>query len=58
MIENLKSRLSAKKYNLCTEQLDLKRNYFISDYWIYKDVIYFGHPLGIFFKSNINKFKL
>jgi hypothetical protein len=56
MIENLKARFKAVKYNIWTEQIDPKRkaDSFISGDWYYNGKLYYGHPLFIFFLSSQN----
>ena len=56
MIENIKARLYAKKFNVWTEKIDTKRkadSFFGGDYY-YNGTIYYGHPLFVFFESNHN----
>lgn len=58
MIKNIKARLTAKKFNVWTQEVDPKRkpDAFMNGNWIADDgFIYYGHPLGIFFKSNHNE---
>jgi hypothetical protein len=54
MIENIKARFAAKKFNIWTEEIDPERksNTFISGYWLVGDEVWYGHPLYIFFKSS------
>jgi hypothetical protein len=56
MIENLKARFAAKKFNIYTEKIDEKRkpDSFISGDWYANGRLYYGHPLLIFFESNQN----
>jgi len=56
MIENLKARFKAQKYNIWTEQIDPKRkeDSWISGYWYANGKLYYGHPLLIFFESSQN----
>jgi hypothetical protein len=56
MIENLKARLKAQKFNIWTEQIDPKRkpDSLISGDWHANGKLYYGHPLFIFFESNQN----
>lgn len=56
MIENLKARLKAQKYNIWTEQIDPKRkaDTWLSGDWYAKGKLYYGHPLFIFFLSSQN----
>jgi hypothetical protein len=56
MIDNLKVRFAAQKYNIWTEQIDKKRK---ADIWFYGDwyangKLYYGHPLLIFFETGHN----
>jgi len=57
MIENIKIRLAAKKFNFITDKIDSKRkaDSFLGGYWISKGNIYFGHPLLVFFISCANQ---
>jgi hypothetical protein len=59
LIENIKARVYAKKFNIWTEEIDPKRkpDTFISGDWIYKGQVWYGHPLLIFFKSAQKLFK-
>lgn len=59
LIENIKARIYAKKFNIWTEEIDPKRkpDAFISGDWIYNGVVWYGHPLFIFFKSSQKLFK-
>jgi hypothetical protein len=56
MIENLKARIKAKKYNIWTEKIDPKRksDSFLSGDWYANGKLYYGHPLFIFFSSAQN----
>lgn len=56
MIEHIKARLFAKKFNIYTKKIDWERpsNGIMSGYWIYNNTIYFGHPLWVFFYSSQN----
>jgi hypothetical protein len=56
MIENIKARFTAVKYNIWTEQIDLKRksDSFLSGDWYANGKLYYGHPLFIFFESSQN----
>jgi len=56
MIENLKARIKAKKYNIWTEEIDpkRKRDSFLSGDWYANGKLYYGHPLLIFFVSAQN----
>ena len=53
MIENIKARFNAKKYNIWTQELDPKReaDTFLSGDWYANGKLYYGHPLFIFFES-------
>ena len=56
MIESLKARLKAQKFNIWTEQIDPKRKpdiWIIGD-WYVNGKLYYGHPLFIFFESSQN----
>jgi hypothetical protein len=56
MIDNLKARFAAQKFNVWTEQIDDKRkadNYF-SGYFYANGKLYYGHPLFVFFESASN----
>lgn len=48
MIQNIKARLGAKRFNVWTEREDADSK---GPFWIYDNQIYVGHPLFIFFKS-------
>lgn len=48
MIQNIKARLGAKRFNIWTEREDPNCK---SSFWIYNNQIYVGHPLFIFFKT-------
>jgi hypothetical protein len=48
MIENIKARFKAKRFNIWTEEIDLKNR---EGYFIYKRNVYFGNRFGIFFRS-------
>ena len=48
MIENIKARFKAKRFNIWTEEIDLKNR---EGYFIYKGNVYFGNRFGIFFRS-------
>jgi hypothetical protein len=52
MLENIKARLFAKRFNIWTEREDPNSK---EGYWVYKNNIYMGHPLLIFFKSSQNQ---
>ena len=57
IITNINARFSAKKYNISERKLDpfRKADSFMSGDWQAADgYLYYGHPLGIFFKSNNN----
>lgn len=60
MIKNIKARLTAKKFNVWTGKIDPKRkaDNFLAGDWIAKDgLLYYGHPLFIFFKSCHNSWR-
>ena len=48
MIENIKARFKAKRFNIWTEQIDLKNR---EGYFIYNGNVYFANRFGIFFRS-------
>ena len=48
MIENIKARLKAKRFNIWTEEIDSKNR---EGYFIYKGNVYFGNRFGVFFRS-------
>ncbi len=48
MIENIKARLYAKRFNIWTEKVDPSNR---EGYFIYKDKIYFGNRWFVFFES-------
>jgi hypothetical protein len=56
MIENIKARFAAKKFNIWTEEIDPKRksDTFMSGDWYANGKLYYGHPIFIFFESNQN----
>jgi hypothetical protein len=54
MIENIKARLFAKRYNIWKEEIDSTHK---EGYYIYNDVIYFGNRLGVFFISGQKRFR-
>jgi hypothetical protein len=56
MIENLKARLKAQKFNIWTEKIDPNRkpNFWIIGDWYANGKLYYGHPLFIFFESGQN----
>lgn len=56
MIENIRARLKAQKFNIWTEQIDPKRkpDSFLAGYWYANGKLYYGHPLFIFFLSAQN----
>jgi len=56
LIENIKARIYAKKFNIWTEEIDPKRkpDGFASGDWVYNGTLYYGHPLGVFFESHQN----
>jgi hypothetical protein len=56
IIENLKVRFKAQKYNIWTEQIDTKRKAdgWLAGYFYANEKIWYGHPLFIFILSNQN----
>lgn len=56
MLENIKARLKAQKYNIWTEQIDPKRksDNWLSGEWYANGKLYYGHPLFVFFLSAHN----
>ncbi len=54
MIENIKARIFCKKYCIWEQKITNIRKFSCDDYWIYNDVLYYGHPLFIFFQSSQN----
>jgi hypothetical protein len=56
MIENLKARFKAQKYNIWTEQIDPKRkkDCWLAGDWYANGKLYYGHPMFIFFLSAQN----
>lgn len=60
IIQNIKARWNAKKYNIWTECIDPARksdDWFGGD-WYANGKLYFGHPLFIFFESAQNSWFL
>ncbi len=57
IIQNIKARFKAQKFNIWTEEIDPKRksDFFLSGDWCYKGKLYYGHPLFIFFESSQNE---
>jgi hypothetical protein len=55
MIENIKARLFAKRFNIWKEEIDVNDK---EGYFIYNKQIYFGKRFFIFFKSNQILFRL
>lgn len=57
MIENIKARFNAQKFNICTEQIDSNRKHdsFLRGDYYCNGTLYYGHPLFIFFISPQNK---
>jgi hypothetical protein len=56
MIENIKARFAAKKFNIWTDNIDPNRkrdNFFCGDFYA-NGKLWYGHRLGIFFESNQN----
>jgi hypothetical protein len=54
MIENIKARLFAKRYNIWKEEIDSSHK---EGYFIYNDVIYFGNRFFVFFVSYQKRFR-
>jgi hypothetical protein len=48
MIENIKARFKAKRFNIWTEKIELTNR---EGYFIYNGQVYFGNRFGVFFKS-------
>ena len=48
MIENIKARFKAKRFNIWSEEIDLKNR---EGYFIYNGNLYFGNRFGVFFRS-------
>jgi hypothetical protein len=48
MIENIKARFKAKRFNIWTEEIDLKNR---EGYFIYNGDVYYGNRFGVFFRS-------
>ena len=48
MIENIKARFKAKRFNIWTEKIDPNNR---EGYFFYKGKIYFGNRWGVFFES-------
>jgi hypothetical protein len=55
MIENIKARLFAKRFNIWKEKIDVNDK---EGYFIYNKQIYFGNRFFIFFKSYQILFRL
>lgn len=51
MIENIKARLFANKFDIYRECIVEKDN---DGYFIYNNIIYYGSRFGVFFKSEQN----
>lgn len=51
MIENIKARFRAEKYNIWTEQLDHNCK---DKNWYANGKLWYGHPLFVFFESAKN----
>ena len=49
MIENIKARFKAKRFNIWTEQIELTNR---EGYFIYNGQVYFGNRFVFFFKSH------
>ena len=54
MIENIKARFKAKRFNIWTEKIELTNR---EGYFIYNRQVYFGNRFGIFFRSSQILFK-
>ena len=56
MIENIKARFVAVKFNIWTEKIDPSRkpDGFLAGEWYANGKLYYGHPLFIFFESSHN----
>ena len=54
MIENIKARFKAKRFNIWTEQIELTNR---EGYFIYNGQVYFGNRFGVFFRSSQILFK-
>jgi hypothetical protein len=55
MIENIKARLFAKRFNIWKEEIDANDK---EGYFIYNKQIYFGNRFFVFIKSNQILFRL
>ena len=61
VVHFFKVRYTAKKFDIWEEKIDQnrERDSFMAGDWIgYDGVLYYGHPLGIFFKSAQNSWWL
>lgn len=61
VIHFFKVRYTAQKFDIWKQKIDQnrKRDFFMAGDWIgYDGVLYYGHPLGIFFKSSQNSWWL
>lgn len=61
VIHFFKIRYTAQKFDIWKEKIDpnRERDDFMAGDWIgYDGVLYYGHPLGIFFKSSQNRWWL
>ena len=61
VIHFFKVRYTAQKFDIWEEKINpnRKRDFFMAGDWIgYDGVLYYGHPLGIFFKSSQNSWWL
>lgn len=55
MIENLKARFEARRYDIWTDRIDPKgKGTPFIGYWYANGKLYYGHPLFIFFLSSQN----
>jgi len=52
MIENIKARLRAKRYDIWNHRLDPRCR---EGYWYANGKIWYGHPLLVFFESAQNQ---
>lgn len=61
VVHFFKVRYTAQKFDIWEEKIDhnRKRDFFMAGDWIgYDGVLYYGHPLGIFFRSAQNSWWL
>jgi hypothetical protein len=54
MIQNIKARFRAKRFNIWTERIDETNR---EGYFIYNGTIYYGNRFLVFFKSCMNPLK-